>query len=175
MIEKVYSEYIDDALIYDLYVQIVLIIANLLIQRGDINNAQKLYYQSLDYIESLFEIGKTSVFILPSGEEVILCDIDYEGYIEIIKSLCFLLLKNQNKEKEAFDLIESKICKFTNIKDWFIKYKLIENLYRILSNLYLEKRNIELAEIYTQRASELKDKLREEIEIRGIKIANLDL
>ena len=173
-IEKIYPESIDDVLIHDLYAQIVLITANSLIQRGDINEAQKLYCQSLDYIESSFETSKTSVFILPSGEIISMVDISYEGYIEIIKSLCFLL-KNQNKEKEAFDLIESKIYKLSNIEDYFIKYGLIENLYRILANLYLEKGNIELAEIYTQRANELKDKLREEIEIRGIKIANLDL
>jgi len=172
-IEKIYPESIDDVLIHDLYAQIVLITANSLIQRGDINEAQKLYCQSLDYIESSFETSKTSVFILPSGEIISMVDISYEGYIEIIKSLCFLL-KNQNKEKEAFDLIESKIYKLSNIEDYFIKYGLIENLYRILANLYLEKGNIELAEIYTQRANELKDKLREEIEIRGIKIDSDD-
>ena len=173
-IEKIYLESIDDALTHDLYIQIVLITANLLIQRGDINEAQKLYYQSLNYIESSFETGRTYVVILPSGEIISVVSISYEGYIEIIKSLCFLL-KNQDKEKEAFDLIESKIYKLLNIEDYFIKYELMENLYRILANLYLEKGNIELAETYTQRANELKDKLHEEMKIRGIKIANLDL
>jgi site-specific DNA-adenine methylase len=74
-----------------------------------------------------------------------------EGYLEIIKSLR-RLLKKQNKEKELFDLIESKINKFEENKE--LSRLVLAKLYRILSNLYHKKGNTELAEIYEQKAKE---------------------
>jgi hypothetical protein len=76
-----------------------------------------------------------------------------DGYIEIIKAVCDLL-KKQNREKELFDLIKSKIYKFERDKQWLSL--LLAELYEILSNLYHEKGIIELAEIYIQKANELK-------------------
>jgi tetratricopeptide (TPR) repeat protein len=135
-IKRIYPEHIDNSPIAELYAEIVLIIADLLIQRGDIDEAQRLCYDSLDYIESVFESTNFS-----------------DGYIEIIKAVCDLL-KKQNREKELFDLIKSKICKFERDKEWL--NLLLAELYEILSNLYHEKGIIELAEIYIQKANELK-------------------
>jgi len=135
-IKRIYPEHIDNSPIAELYAKIVLIIADLLIQRGDIDEAQRLYYDSLDYIESVFESADFS-----------------NGYIEIIKAVCDLL-KKQNREKELFDLIKSKIYKFERDKQWLSL--LLAELYEILSNLYHEKGIIELAEIYIQKANELK-------------------
>jgi glucokinase len=75
-----------------------------------------------------------------------------EGYLEIIKSLR-RLLKKQNKEKELFDLIESKIHKFEENKE--LSRETLAKLYRILSKLYRKKENTELAEIYEQKAKEI--------------------
>jgi hypothetical protein len=134
-IKIIYPEYIDDFSISELYAKIVLIIADLLIQRGDIDEAQRLYYDSLDYA---------------------FADIDYSyGYIEIIEAVCDLL-KKQNREEELFDLIKSEICEFEEDEERF--YSILIELYEILSNLYHEKGNIELAEIYIQKANELKNK-----------------
>jgi hypothetical protein len=138
-IKRIYPEYIDDFLIAELYAKIVLIIADLLIQRGDIDEAQRLYYDSLDYIEPVFESTNFS-----------------DGYIEIIKAVCDLL-KKQNQEKELFNLIKSKICKFERDKELWVS-PLLAELYKILSNLYREKGIIELAEIYIQKANELENK-----------------
>jgi tetratricopeptide (TPR) repeat protein len=139
--KKIYPEYIDDFPISELYAKIVLIIADLLIQRGDIDEAQRLYYDSLDYIEPVFESTDFS-----------------DGYIEIIKAVCDLL-KKQNREEDLFDLIKSEICEFEEDEERF--YSILIELYEILSNLYHEKGNIELAEIYIQKANELKNKLDE--------------
>jgi tetratricopeptide (TPR) repeat protein len=140
-IKRIYPEYIDDSPIAELYAKIVLIIADLLIQRGDIDEALRLYYDSLDYIEI---------------EDV------YYGYIEIIKAVCDLL-KKQNREEELFNLIKSKICEFEEdrkeFSPWSGQLSLLIDLYEILSNLYYEKGNTELAKIYIQKANELKDKL----------------
>jgi Rad3-related DNA helicase len=65
-------------------------------------------------------------------------------------------LKKQNREEELFDLIKSEICEFEEDKERF--YSILIELYEILSNLYHEKGNIELAEIYIQKANELKNK-----------------
>ena len=138
-IKRVYPEYIDDFPISELYAKIVLIIADLLIQRGDIDEAQRLYYDSLDYMEPVFESTNFS-----------------DGYIEIIKAVCDLL-KKQNQEKELFNLIKSKICKFERDKELWVS-PLLAELYKILSNLYREKGIIELAEIYIQKANELENK-----------------
>jgi tetratricopeptide (TPR) repeat protein len=135
-IKRIYPEHIDNSPIAELYAKIVLIIADLLIQRGDIDEAQRLCYDSLDYIESVFESANFS-----------------NGYIEIIKAVCDLL-KKQNREKELFDLIKSKIYKFERDKQWLSL--LLAELYEILSNLCHEKGIIELAEIYIQKANELK-------------------
>jgi hypothetical protein len=135
-IKRIYPEHIDNSPIAELYAEIVLIIADLLIQRGDIDEAQRLCYDSLDYIESVFESANFS-----------------NGYIEIIKAVCDLL-KKQNREKELFDLIKSKIYKFERDKQWLSL--LLAELYEILSNLCHEKGIIELAEIYIQKANELK-------------------
>ena len=149
-IKRIYPEYIDDFPIAELYAKIVLIIADLLIQRGDIDEAQRLYYDSLDYIEPVFE-----------------CDDFSEGYIEIIKAI-WNLLKKQNREEELFDLIESKICKFKEDREefspWSGQLSLLIELYEILSNLYYEKGNTKLAEIYIQKANKLKDELDEMLE-----------
>jgi recombinational DNA repair ATPase RecF len=75
-----------------------------------------------------------------------------EGYLKIIKSLRSLL-KKQNKEKELFDLIESKIHKFEENKE--LSREILAKLYRILSKLYRKKENTELAEIYEQKAKEI--------------------
>jgi len=135
-IKRIYSdsENLDDQRISELYAKIVLIIADLLIHRGDIDEAQKIYYQSLDDIEQALEYHDM-----------------IEGYLEIIKSLR-RLLKKQNKEKELFDLIESKINKFEENKE--LSRLVLAELYRILSNLYRKKGNTELAEIYEQKAKE---------------------
>jgi tetratricopeptide (TPR) repeat protein len=135
-IKRIYSdsENLDDQRISELYAKIVLIIADLLIHRGDIDEAQKIYYQSLDDIEQALEYHDM-----------------IEGYLEIIKSLR-RLLKKQNKEKELFDLIESKINKFEENKE--LSRLVLAKLYRILSNLYHKKGNTELAEIYEQKAKE---------------------
>jgi hypothetical protein len=138
-IKRIYSEHLDDPLISELYAKIVLIIADLLIQRSNINEAQRLYYDSLDYMEPVF--GSTNFSV---------------GYIEIIKAVCDLL-KKQNREKELFDLIKSKIYKFERDKELWLSLLLAE-LYKILSNLYREKGIIELAEIYIQKANELENK-----------------
>jgi hypothetical protein len=135
-IKGIYPEHIDNSPIAELYAKIVLIIADLLIQRGEIDEAQRLCYDSLDYIESVFESANFS-----------------NGYIEIIKAVCDLL-KKQNREKELFDLIKSKIYKFERDKQWLSL--LLAELYEILSNLCHEKGIIELAEIYIQKANELK-------------------
>jgi tetratricopeptide (TPR) repeat protein len=140
-IKRIYPEYIDDTSIGVLYAKIVLIIADLLIQRSDIDEALKLYYDSLDYIE---------------------IDYAYYGYIGIIKAVCDLL-KKQNREEELFDLIKSKICEFEEDREEFRpsseQISLLIELYEILSNLYYEKGNTELAKIYIQKVNELKDKL----------------
>jgi tetratricopeptide (TPR) repeat protein len=140
-IKRIYSdsENLGDQRISELYAKIVLIIADLLIHRGDTDEAQKMYYQSLDDIEQALEYHDM-----------------IEGYLEIIKSLR-RLLKKQNKEKELFDLIESKINKFEENKE--LSRLVLAKLYRILSNLYHKKGNTELAKIYIQKANELKDKL----------------
>jgi tetratricopeptide (TPR) repeat protein len=138
-IKRIYSEHLDDPLISELYAKIVLIIADLLIQRSNINEAQRLYYDSLDYMEPVF--GSTNFSV---------------GYIEIIKAVCDLL-KKQNREKELFDLIKSKIYKFERDKELWLN-PLLAELYKILSNLYREKGIIELAEIYIQKANELENK-----------------
>jgi tetratricopeptide (TPR) repeat protein len=129
-IKRIYSdsENLGDQRISELYAKIVLIIADLLIHRGDTDKAQKMYYQSLDDIEQALEYHDM-----------------IEGYLEIIKSLR-RLLKKQNKEKELFDLIESKINKFEENKE--LSRLVLAKLYRILSNLYHKKGNTELAEIY---------------------------
>jgi tetratricopeptide (TPR) repeat protein len=136
-IKRIYSdsENLGDQQISELYAKIVLIIADLLIQRGDTDEAQKMYYQSLDDIEQALEYHDM-----------------IEGYLEIIKSLR-RLLKKQNKEKELFDLIESKIHKFEENKE--LSRLVLAELYRILSNLYRKKGNTELAEIYEQKAKEI--------------------
>jgi tetratricopeptide (TPR) repeat protein len=138
-IKRIYSEYLDDPLISELYAKIILIIADLLIQRSNIDEAQRLYYDSLDYMEPVF--GSTNFSV---------------GYIEIIKAVCDLL-KKQNREKELFDLIKSKIYKFERDKELWLS-PLLAELYKILSNLYREKGIIELAEIYIQKANELENK-----------------
>jgi hypothetical protein len=144
-IKRIYPEHIDNFPIAELYAKIVLIIADLLIQRDDIDEAQRLYYDSLDYIESVFESANFS-----------------DGYIEIIKAVCDLL-KKQNREEELFDLIKSKICEFEEDREEFRpsseQLSLLIELYEILSNLYYEKGNTELAKIYIQKVNELKDKL----------------
>jgi hypothetical protein len=139
-IKRIYldPENLGDQRILELYTKIVLIIADLLIQRGNIDEAQKIYYQSLDDIEQALE----DLGII-------------EGYFKIIKSLR-RLLKKQNKEKELFDLIESKIHKFEENKE--LSRETLAKLYRILSKLYRKKENTELAEIYEQKAEEIEKK-----------------
>jgi tetratricopeptide (TPR) repeat protein len=151
-IKRIYSdsENLGDQRISELYAKIVLIIADLLIQRGNIDEAQKIYYQSLDDIEQALEY----LGII-------------EGYFKIIKSLR-RLLKKQNKEKELFDLIESKIHKFEENKE--LSRETLAKLYRILSKLYRKKENTELAAIYEQKAKEIEKKfaLPEEIAAKFI-------
>ena len=153
-IKRIYSdsENLGDQRISELYAKIVLIIADLLIQRGDIDEAQKIYYQSLDDIEQALEY----LGII-------------EGYLKIIKSLRSLL-KKQNKEKELFDLIESKIHKFEENKE--LSWETLAKLYRILSKLYRKKENTELAAIYEQKAKEIEKKfaLPEEIAAKFIEV-----
>jgi recombinational DNA repair ATPase RecF len=92
-----------------------------------------------------------------------------EGYLKIIKSLRSLL-KKQNKEKELFDLIESKIHKFEENKE--LSRETLAKLYGILSKLYRKKENTELAAIYEQKAKEIEKKfaLPEEIAAKFIEV-----
>jgi hypothetical protein len=69
-IKEVYQEGIDDYFFAELYSGIVLIVADLLVQHGSIDDALRLYYESLDYIEPA--LGSCN---------------SLDGYIEIVKAL----------------------------------------------------------------------------------------